>query len=114
MKKLLILSLSLVTILASVKAASAYQGDPNLKGPNYSPERHEAMEAAFVAGENGYDNWLKLMENRAWRLKQIINNRKIFAEYAEAHDKGIAAINAFRIKYNLGPIGQGNRAGHNR
>jgi len=114
MKKSLIVSLSLVTLLSSARAASAYQGNPNVMGPNYNPERHEAMEATFVAGEKGYENWLKLMENRAWRLRQVVTSSKIFAEFAQAHEKGVESMNTFRAKYNLGPNGQGFRAGRNR
>ncbi len=111
MKKSLIAGLSVVTLLASATAASAYRGDPSVQGPNYSPERHAAMTAAYAAGENGYSNWLKLMENRAWRLKEVITNKKIFAEFASAHQNGVEAVSAFRAKYNLGVAGQGRRDG---
>lgn len=111
MKKSIIAGLSVVTLLASATSASAYRGDPSVQGPNYSPERHAAMQNAFAAGENGYSNWLKLMENRAWRLKQVITNKKIFAEFAAAHQNGVEAVNAFRAKYNLGVAGQGRHDG---
>ena len=30
------------------QAVLAYKGDPNVKGPNYTQERHEAMETAIT------------------------------------------------------------------
>lgn len=111
MKKSLVAGLSLVTLLSTASVASAYRGDPSVQGPNYSPERHAEMTASFAAGENGYTNWLKLMENKAWRLKSVITNAKIFGEFATAHQNGVEAISAFRAKYNLGIAGQGMRDG---
>lgn len=107
MKKSLIAGLSVVTLLASTTSVSAYRGDPSVEGPNYSPERHTAMQAAFDAGANGFQNWLKLMENKAYRLKEVITNGEIFGEFATAHNNGVEAVNAFRAKYNLGTAGQG-------
>jgi len=112
MKKTIIAGLSVVTLLASTStAALAYKGDPNVQGPNYSPERHTAMQAAFDAGANGFQNWLKLMENKAMRLKQVITNSDIFGEFATAHNSGSDAVTEFRNKYNLGTAGQGKGQG---
>lgn len=113
MKKTIIAGLSVITLLASSTTASAYRGDPNVQGPNYTPERHQAMEQAFET--NNYGSWLKLMEGRAFRLKEVVKNSTIFAEFAKAHESGIEALNAFRAKYNLVMGNQmGFRQGRNR
>ena len=61
--------------------ADAYRGDPNVKGPNYSVERHIAMEKAFET--NDYVAWQKLMQNQG-RVTQVVNKDN-FAKFAEAH-----------------------------
>ena len=55
-KKFLTLSLLMLGV-AGLGAGSvyAYQGDPNVKGPDYSPERHEAMTKAFA--NKDYNVW---------------------------------------------------------
>ena len=113
MKKTIIAGLSVITLLASSTSASAYRGDPNVKGPNYTTERHESMERAFKT--YNYDSWLKLMEGRAFRLKEVVKNKTSFTEFAKAHESGIDALNAFRAKYNLGMGKQdGSGQGRNR
>ena len=47
-----ILTLSTIAIgagalFATTSNAFAYRGDPNVQGPNYTAERHEAMTKAF-------------------------------------------------------------------
>lgn len=64
------------------QAALAYKGDPNTKGPNYTEERHEAMEKAFE--NKDYNAWSKLMEGKG-RVTQVINAQN-FAKFAEAHE----------------------------
>lgn len=61
--------------------ADAYRGDPSIKGPNYSPEKHEEMIKAFET--NDYATWSKLMEGRG-RITEIINEGN-FTKFAEAH-----------------------------
>ncbi len=63
-------------------AALAYQGDPAVKGPNYSVERHEAMEKAFESGD--YGTWKNLMQGRG-RVTEVVNKDN-FAKFAEAHE----------------------------
>jgi len=46
-----------VSLLPGV--VNAYRGDLNVKGPNYTAERHDAMETAFEKGD--YDTWKNLM-----------------------------------------------------
>jgi len=63
------------------KTISAYRGDPNVRGPNCTEERHQEMEQAF--GRNDYQAWKNLMSGRG-RVAQVINEGN-FARFAEAH-----------------------------
>jgi hypothetical protein len=62
-------------------SAKAYQGDLNVKGPNYTEERHEAMTQAFA--NKDYNAWKELMTGRG-RVTQVINEQN-FARFAEMH-----------------------------
>lgn len=77
-------ALALVLGVTAVSAGSvmAYQGDPSVKGPNYSTERHEAMEEAFE--NEDYDAWKNLMEGKG-RVTEVINEDN-FAKFAKAHE----------------------------
>lgn len=59
----------------------AYRGDINVKGPNYSAERHEAMQKSF--DNNDFISWQKLMEGKG-RVTQVINKDN-FVKFAEIH-----------------------------
>lgn len=61
--------------------ASAYKGDPTVKGPNYTEDRHEEMLKAFE--NNDYNAWKNLMGGRG-RVSQLINEEN-FPRFAEAH-----------------------------
>lgn len=74
--------LTLGVIGVSAGTAFAYQGNPAVKGPNYSVERHEAIEKAFES--NDYDAWKNLMQGNR-RVTQIIN-RENFSTFAKAHE----------------------------
>lgn len=67
---------------ASASTALAYRGDPNVKGPNYSTEHHEAMEQALEG--NNYEAWKNLMDGRG-RVTQVINKDN-FAKFAQIHE----------------------------
>jgi hypothetical protein len=94
--------------------AEAYRGDPAVRGPNYTAERHTAMEKAFET--NDYTAWKSLMANKG-RVTEIINKDN-FAKFAEAHElaeKGDKA-GAAKIRAELGlglkdGSGQGQRNG---
>jgi hypothetical protein len=84
MKKRIMIGASALLISASLLfpvAAAAYQGDPAVKGPNYTAERHEAMEKAFDAKD--YEAWKNLMNGRG-RASQVVTKDN-FAKFAEAH-----------------------------
>jgi len=107
MNKLVLATLIGVATIALAKPIFAYQGDPGVRGPNYSPERHEAMEQSFAKGD--YQGWLKLMEGRGQGIKRVVTNEAIFKEFAVAHEQGADALSAFRAKYNLGANRMGGR-----
>lgn len=72
---------ALIAVAGIAGVSYAYQGNSSVKGPNYSPERHEAMEKAFEEGD--YEAWSELMENRG-RVTDVINEDN-FGKFAEAH-----------------------------
>jgi hypothetical protein len=104
---------------AMVGTADAYKGDPTVKGPNYSIERHAAMEKAFETAD--YTAWSKLMSGKG-KVTQVINKDN-FAKFAQAHElaeKGDKA-GAAKIRAELGlglkdgsGQGQGNSKGMGR
>ncbi len=78
-------SVLVAVILAGAYSVSqAYRGDYSQKGPNYSQERHNAMEEAFK--NNDYQAWKKLMEQNQFqgRVMNVVNEQN-FAKFAEAH-----------------------------
>ena len=111
MNKYLLASLTGIAVLAIATPAFAYQGNPAQQGPNYTSERHEAMEVVFE--KNDYQGWLKLMEGKAWRLKEVVNSQAKFEEFARAHRSGEPALSQFRSKNNLGTQ-RGSGYGRNR
>jgi hypothetical protein len=91
-------------------AVLAYRGDSTVKGPNYTEERHTAMEKAFE--NNEYNAWKRLMDGRG-RATQVINKDN-FAKFAEAHklaEQGkTAEANKIRAELGLG-LNSGNGMG---
>ena len=75
------LALSLVGLVALSGQVEAYRGDPSVKGPDYSEERHPAMTQAFE--NHDYEAWKELMQNRG-RAMQVVNQDN-FDRFAEAH-----------------------------
>ncbi|HCQ31093.1 TPA: hypothetical protein DIU27_01755 [Candidatus Collierbacteria bacterium] len=112
-------SLVLTLIVGGVYAsrAWAYRGNPTIQGPNYSAERHEAMERAFET--NNYEAWKTQMGGRG-RVSEVVNKDN-FAEFAKAHQLAEAGrldeANAIRTKLGLNlqsGSGQGRGMGRNR
>jgi hypothetical protein len=104
------LSLALVIFGTTINNAEAYKGNPNIKGPYYSEERHEAIEKAFET--NDYVAWKNLMQNKG-RVIQVINEDN-FSKFAEAHklvEKG-DLVSAEKIRQELG-LGLKNGNGQN-
>jgi len=91
--------------------ASAYQGNPNTKGPNYTEERHVAMEKAFENGD--YDAWKNLIQGRG-RVTQIVTKDN-FAKFAQIHElmENGKTAEAQKIRQELG-LGLRNGTGQGR
>jgi hypothetical protein len=89
-------------LVLAPKAAEAYRGDPSVKGPNFTEERHTAMEKAFEAKD--YNAWKNLMQGRG-RATQVVNAQN-FAKFAQAHELAeqgkIAEANQIRQELGLG------------
>jgi len=77
-------ALGLVALLG-VSLVAAYQGDYSVKGPNYSEDRHAAMEDAFDNLDHGA--WVTLMtaDGRHPRVVDVVNVDN-FVTFVEAHD----------------------------
>lgn len=71
--------------LIATTSISAYRGDYNVKGPNYTLERHEAMQTAFDARD--YETWYELMteDGRQPRVVEVVTEEN-FAKFVEAHE----------------------------
>jgi hypothetical protein len=105
------------TAIVFPKVALAYRGDPNVQGPNYTAERHEAMTKAFT--NKDYNAWKTLMNGKG-RVTQVINEGN-FAKFAEAHKLMLEGKKdeAAKIRAELGlglrnGSGQMNGGGQNR
>lgn len=103
------LALGAGVLFVSVPSALAYRGDPSVQGPNYSPERHEAMVKAFE--NKDYNAWKNLMQDRG-RVTQVISEGN-FARFAEMHQLRLEGKNdeANQIRTELG-LGLGNGSGN--
>lgn len=104
-KKLILLGLTALAIGGTIiapQAVLAYKGDPTVKGPNYTEERHAAMEKAFETKD--YNAWKTLMTGRG-RVTQVINAQN-FSKFTEAHELAeqgkTAEANKLRAELGLG------------
>jgi len=97
-----ITTLVLGGMILSQNAVQAYKGDPNVKGPNYTAERHEAMTKAFE--KNDYNAWKNLMQGKG-RVIQVVNKDN-FSKFAQAHKLALegktAEANKIRTELGLG------------
>lgn len=119
-KTSLLLGLMTLIVAGAVivpQAALAYKGDPSVKGPSCTEERHEAMEKAF--NNNDYNAWKNLMQGKG-KVTQVINAQN-FAKFAQAHklaDQGkTAEANKIRTELGLGlqnGSGLGQKMGYGR
>ena len=103
--------------MLTAQTAQAYKGDPNVKGPNYTAERHTAMEAAFA--KKDFNAWKKLMEGRGNVMQKVTAQN--FAKFVEAHNLAEAgktdAANSIRAELGLGlrnGTGNGQGLGRNK
>lgn len=110
--KTVVLGISALVLGGAIIAPSivgAYQGNPNIKGPNYSVERHEAMTKAFV--NKDYNAWKNLVSGNNGRVAQVINESN-FGKFVEAHNLTLQGKTdeANKIKAELG-LGLRNGSG---
>jgi len=96
-------ALVLGSALFGPKMVSAYRGDPNVQGPNYTVERHEAMTKAFA--NKDYSAWKSLIGNNNGRVAQVVNQSN-FGKFVEAHDLALQGkmdeANKIRTELGLG------------
>jgi len=109
--KLYIGSLSLALVAVSIATAAstfAYQGNPEVQGPNYTAERHAEMTQAFEA-EN-YEDWAALTVGQG-QINEVVNADN-FDQFVEAHDLALEGKfeEAQEIRAELG-LGLGNGQG---
>lgn len=105
-------ALTLGTLFMFAQNSYAYKGDPAKVGPNYTVQRHEAMEKAFE--NNDYNAWKELMGTRG-RVTQVVNANN-FSQFAKAHELAeqgkVAEANKIRAELGLGlNNGAGNGMG---
>jgi len=88
--------------------ALAYRGDPSVQGPNYSVERHDAMNKAFEG--NDYNAWKELTRGKG-KVTQVITEQN-FARFAEARKLALEGKTdeAKKIREELG-LGLQNGSG---
>jgi hypothetical protein len=102
-------ALTLGSLVAGSSLVKAYRGDPNVKGPDYSPQRHEAMTKAFE--DNDYSAWKELMQDKG-RVTSIINESN-FSKFAQAHQLGsqgkLEEAQAIRAQLGLGQRNGGGK-----
>ncbi len=109
-KNFLTLSLLILGVVAlGFGSVYAYQGDLNTKGPNYTPERHEAMIEAFE--NKDYNAWKEARGDMGnGRMMETINNEENFAKFVKMRELRLAGdeegASALRAELGLG-LGQG-------
>lgn len=88
-KKILGMFALMVVLVASVGTVFAYKGDYTTNGPDYTAERHDAMEEAFETSD--YDTWYELMaeSGRNPRVVDVVTEEN-FETFVQAHDAGKA------------------------
>jgi len=103
-----------IVAIFGVGMVMAYRGDLSAQGPNYSEDRHEAMQEAFDTLD--YEAWVTLMtENgRHPRVVDVVTaeNFETFVQAHEAMEDGNIDL-AKELKAKLG-LGQGKMAGNNQ
>lgn len=102
------LVITLGVVGAGMSTAFAYKGDPAVKGPNYSVERHDAVVKAFE--NKDYNAWKNLMQGKG-KVSQVVNKDN-FAKFAEAHQLALQGktAEAQNIRQDLG-LGLHNGSG---
>ena len=109
-KKIIAISLLMLGVAGlGLSSAYAYQGDPNVQGPNYTSERHEAMSEAFA--NKNFDAWKEARgDMRNGHMTEVINDEEKFAKFVQMREMRLAGdtegVNAIRAELELG-LGHG-------
>lgn len=113
MNKLIIAGIASMALLLILGVVFAYQGNFSNPGPNYSEDRHEAIEQAI--NNKDYDMWLELMTNegRTPRVTQVVTKEN-FGTFIQIHNAQIAndLETAQKLRTELG-LGAKNTTGKN-
>ena len=98
-----------IMALLGISLVAAYQGDYSVQGPDYSDDRHAAMQDAF--DNLDYDAWVTLMSDtgRSPRVLEVVTEDN-FATFVAAHDAGLAG-NADEAAESRAELGLGNGQG---
>ncbi len=100
-----------IVALLGISLVAAYQGDPSVKGPNYSDDRHQAMQEAFTNYD--YNAWVALMTEDG-RSPGVLNkiDESNFALFVDSHNAAISGDldKAAELRAELG-LGQGMKQG---
>jgi hypothetical protein len=105
-----------ITTLVVSSMASAYQGDPNVQGPNFDPIRHESMMEAFE--NNDYSAWAELHDGRG-KMSEVVTEDN-FDRFTAMHELMLAGDKdgAQEIREELGlgkgRMGKGSHRGGQR
>ncbi len=87
MRKLLTVAvLAGAGLVLTTSAVNAYRGDANVKGPDYTSERHEAMTQAFES--NNYQAWKDAVGDRPMAQRITEDNFGKFAEMRKLRAEG--------------------------
>lgn len=107
-KYLIIGGIAVAGALVLSQGVLAYRGNPGETGPNFSTERHEAMQKAFE--NKDYGLWKNLMNGRG-RVTQVVNEQN-FSRFAEMRKLMLEkkCDEANQIRKELG-LNQGNEQG---
>ena len=111
-KKIMSVLVISAVFLLSAGAVFAYQGNPEVDGPNYSEDRHVAMQEAFDNAD--YDAWFALMSESSGhsRVLQVVTEDN-FATFVEARNAMLSGDSKYaqELKASLG-LGQKNGEGN--
>jgi repressor of nif and glnA expression len=113
MNKLIIAGISSIALVLILGVVFAYQGNFSTQGPNYSEDRHEAIEQAI--NNKDYTTWFELMTNegRTPKVTQLVTEEN-FEKFIQMHNAQISndIATAQKLRTELG-LGAKNGTGKN-
>ena len=113
MNKLIIAGISSIALVLILGVVFAYQGNFLTQGPNYSEDRHEAIEQAI--NNKDYATWFELMTNegRTPKVTQLVTKEN-FEKFIQMHNAQLSndIATAQKLRTELG-LGAKNGTGRN-